>query len=133
MKSWQLKDKSYISTDCLNRYQLNGSKTDAPDGLHILKDSTELTVKDGRVIKSLSKTWDRLEIEDVSPIKKKMAEVKEPASKKTLPDPEKTYSSQQAAEFQTRSREAEREKRLERIKRGQPPVHKKRQHLPPGC
>jgi len=116
MKNLKLKNGSYISTDCLNRYQLNGSKTDAPDGLHILKDGTELTIEDGRVKKSLSKTWDRLQIEDVSPIKKKMAEIKEPASKTKMPDPRKTYTPSEAFELQKKERLAERLKRYERLK-----------------
>ena len=117
MKNLKLKNGSYISTNCLNRYQLNGSQTDAPDGLHILKDGTELTIEDGRVTKSISKTWDRLQIEDVSPIKKKMAEIKAPASKTKMPDPLKTYSSQEALDYQRKKAADEKLKTYHRLKR----------------
>ena len=119
MKSLKLKNGSYITTDASHRYQLPNSRTDAPSGLHELPDGTILKVdQNGRVVTVTNATQQPIKIEDVSPITRKMAEVK-PVSKtkQPLPDPTKVYTSQQAVEIQRQERLAERLKTYERLKK----------------
>jgi len=100
MKTLKLKNGSYIGTDAAWRYQLPNSRTDAAEGLHELPDGTILRVdQNGRVVTVENATQLPITVSDVTPIARKMAEVKS--------DPTKKHSPSEALKIQERQREAE--------------------------
>ena len=100
MKTLKLKNGSYIGTDAAWRYQLPNSRTDAAEGLHELPDGMILKVdQNGRVVTVTNATQSPIKVENISPIKKRMAEVRS--------DPTKKHSPSEALKIQERQREAE--------------------------
>jgi len=119
MNALKLKDGSYLLSDAKHRYQLmNSRSTDAKPGIYVLPDDTKLHLdQNGRCFKVENATQQPIRVEDVSPIKRKMAAIKEPASKTQMQDPRKTYSPAEALELQKKERLAERLKKYERLKK----------------
>jgi len=117
MKTLKLKNGSYIGTDAAWRYQLPNSRTDAKEGLHELPDGTILKVdQNGRVVTVTNATQQPIVVSDVTPITRAMAAIKEPA-KKTLPDPLRVYTSQEALDYQRKEAAAEKLKTYQRLKK----------------
>jgi len=118
MNAIKLKNGSYLLNDSKYRYQLQNSRsTDAKPGVYELPDGTKLHIDvNGRCFKVEHQTQLPIKVEDVSPIKRAMSAVKEPASKTKMPDPRKTFTPSEAFELQKKERLAERLKRYDRLK-----------------
>jgi len=117
MRNLKLKSGDFISTTCYHRYGLVDSRTNAKMGKHVLEDGTSIEVDiNGRVTKADHGSWEPLRVLEMTPIARKMAEVKEPA-KKTLPDPLRVYTSQEALDFQRKKAADEKLKKYQLLKR----------------
>ena len=118
MNAIKLKDGSYLLNDSKYRYQLQNSRSiDTKPGVYELPDGTKLHIdQNGRCFKVDHATQQPIKVSDVGPIARKMAAVKEPA-KKTLPDPLRVYTSQEALDFQRKKAADEKLKKYQLLKR----------------
>ena len=119
MNALKLKDGSYLLSDAKHRYQLMNSRSlDTKEGIYVLPDDTKLHIDvNGRCFKVENATQLPIKVEDVTPIRRAMSAVKEPASKTKMQDPRKTYTPEEALELQKKERMAERLKKYERLKK----------------
>jgi len=118
MNALKMKDGSYLLSDAKHRYQLQNSRsTDAKPGIYVLPDDTKLHIDvNGRCFQVEHATQLPIKVSDVTPITRAMSAIKEPA-KKTLPDPLRVYTSQEALDYQRKEAAAEKLKTYQRLKK----------------